>query len=358
MCYSGEVPRGVRADGIICRHSGERRIIDAAYNHQVPVVSFEHDQRCDWPRVYYDEEAIGSAGAQHLLDRGYQTLCFFHLRLSTSQLQRMVGFRQTVEAAGCEFIELAPEVPSPMWNPPPGEWWRWLKEKLDQLEMPIGVMITNDQLARPFIEAVSSMGRHVPAEIATVSAENDPLLCEVGQPAISSVETNTRQMGYEAARLLDRLIDGKAAPAKTITVSPKGVVARSSTNVRALHNIHAAKALHYIWENYRQPITVNDVADTTPLTRRRLQTLFYESVGRTMREELSRIRLIEACYLLKNSELQIGEIARRTGFGNGSQMHRSFVVAYDQSPRDFQRQGKMPDESFMLPLANHFGHLL
>ena len=349
MCYSAEIPRGVRADGILCRHAADGRIIDAAYSHGVPVVTFEADRRCDWPRVCYDELAIGEVGARHLIERGFQTLCFLHLRI-TDQSQRIVGFRREVERAGRTFVELAPEVAPPTWNPPPGESWRWLREALCGLSMPIGLMVTNDQIARPLIEALLDMGRHVPAEIAVISAENDPLLCEVGRPAVSSVDTDTRRMGHVAAELLDGLMAGRPASSEPVWIAPRGVAMRSSTNVRALPNLHAAEALHTIWERFREPIRIEDVAEGIPLTRRHLQTLFREQVGCTMREELARVRLAEAGRLLVSTDLPVGDVARRSGFARGGQMHRAFAGSLGMSPREFRRGGQMPDP-LPLPVA-------
>jgi len=342
MCYSGEIPTGVKVDGVICRHSGEPRILDAVRALGVPSVTFENDSRLPLPRVYYDEEAIGAAAARHLMERGFTTLCFLHLRCSASQMQRKDGFQRAVEAAGLRYAELAPEKMPPTWHPPPGEEWDWLRQDLAKLEFPVGIMATNDQIARPLAEALLDMGYRIPAQIAVVGAENDPLLCEIGPLPISSVETQTRRMGYEVAHLLDRLMSGEPAPRETLLIQPSGVVARSSSNVRALANVHAAEALHFIWEHYWERITVADVSRGIPLTRRRLQTLFHEHVGRTMREEITRLRLAEACRLLKTTNLMIKDIAVRSGFVGGMQLHRTLHAETGVCPRTFRLKGKVP----------------
>jgi LacI family transcriptional regulator len=352
MAYSAEIPVGVRVDGIICRHSGEPRILDAIRDYDVPTVAFEHDERLPLPRVYYDEDAVGAAAAQHLIKRGFTNLCFLHLRwrYSSHQLERMAGFERTAKEAGLTCTELAPKRELPTWHPAPGEAWNWLKQELGDMDFPVGIMVSNDQIARVLVEALVDMGYRIPAQIAIVSAENDPLLCETGLVPISSVETCTSEMGYEAASMLDRLMDGGTPPKEPKLIQPHSVAARKSSNVMALKNIHAAEALHFIWENFRKPITVADVGHQVPLTRRRLQTLFVNHVGRTMREEIRRLRVAEVCRLLKTTDLKIGDIAARCGFTSGMQLHRTITAELDMCPRVFRAKGTLPDE-LPLPVA-------
>jgi DNA-binding LacI/PurR family transcriptional regulator len=56
--------------------------------------------------------------------------------------------------------------------------------------------------------------------------DNDPVLCDCAEVPLSSVRHDLEGMAYEAAALLDRLMDGKAPPATPRRIVPKGVVIR------------------------------------------------------------------------------------------------------------------------------------
>jgi len=342
MCYTGVIPEGVRADGIICRHSHDERIVDFTRSLGVPAVGFEGDDRLPIPLVYYDEEAIGAMAARHLIEREFKVLCFLHLGYTGSQMVRMTGFRREAEAAGCQFLELCPAKRPKTWHPPPGEAWDWLRKALEEIKGPVGIMVTNDQVARPAIDALVDIGYDVPTWVAVVSAENDPMICSIAGVTISSVDTNTRRMGYEAAHLLDRMMDGEAPARKTLRVTPTHVETRESSDIRAIANVHAAEALHYIWQHYREPIRAKNVVDVVGVTRRHLQALFRQEVGRTMLEETTRVRTARACYLLKSTALKIYEVAAQSGFSSSLHLHRTCQSAIGMGPKAFRESGTMP----------------
>jgi LacI family transcriptional regulator len=209
-------------------------------------------------------------------------------------------------------------------------------------------MASNDAIARPLQQAMEHFDLAVPDQVAIVGAENDPLLCEMGRVPLSSVDANTRKLGYEVAALLDRLMDGAPASGETLRVAPAGVVARQSTNMLAAENENAARALRFIWEHYREPISVEDVARDLPVSRRRLQTLFQQDFGRTIQAEISRVRAEAACRHLAGGDLKIHEVAARTGFSSSLHMHRTFLNMFGIGPRDLAGNGR-PREVPRLP---------
>ena len=343
MCYTGRIPVRARPDGVICRHVYREDIIDFTRRLGVPAVGFEHDKRLPIPCVYYDHEAIGAMAARHLIERGFRTLCFLHMHFTPSQMPRMSGFRREAEAAGCSFQELCPAEKPASWHAPPGEDWEWLQQAVEQIDGPIGMMITNDQIARPAIDALLDMGQRIPARIAVVAAENDPRVCDIAGVPISSVETSTWRMGYEAARSLDRMLDNGNRPEQPRLVEPTHVHTRDSSDLLAVDNLYAAEALRYIWQHYHERIWVEDVAAAAPVTRRHLQNLFQKHVGRSMQDELARVRTARACRLLKISTLPMDEVARQAGFSNGLHLRRTFQSVLGTVPNTFRLSGEMPD---------------
>lgn len=345
MCYSGQLPTGVRADGVLCRHLFRSDIMDFTRELGVPSVGFEHADDLPLPRVYFNDEKIGRRAAQHLFVRGHKVLAFCHLQGPQYQLSRKAGFKAEAVAAGARFVELEPDLSAPARSPEAR--WDWLKQKLSLITMPIGIMAINDQLARTLVEALLDLGYSVPEQVAVVSAGNDPMLCETGVMPISSVETHTRQVGYEAARLLDRLMEGEPPPEKTALIEPGDVETRASTDLVAVPNLHAARALRFVWTHYKDPINVDSVSSHVTVTRRRLQTLFHNHVGRTMQEEIARVRLAEACRLLKRTSMKIHEIAAKVGFNSSLHLHRTFQSTLQMGPKAFRERGAIPDSGVL-----------
>jgi LacI family transcriptional regulator len=343
MCYSGELPsHAAKVDGVICRHAFRKDFIDFVRELGLPTVAFEQSEALPVPRVTYNEAEIGRCAARHLLARGYKSLAFYHRGWTSSQRPRMEGFCAEAEAAGVEFVMLEP-MEQPLYGKDDAFTWEWLDQQLGAIRNPVGVMAINDLVAGPLVDALLDFGYSVPEQIAVVSAENDPMLCDVASVPISSVESCTHRMGYEAARLLDRLMDGEAPPAEPILIDPGEVHTRASTDTVAIHNLHAARALRFAWTHYREPITVDSVSAHVSVTRRRLQTLFHDHVGRTMQEEIVRVRLADACRRLKETSMRIHEIASTVGFSSSLHLHRSFQSAFGMGPKAFRETGEVPD---------------
>jgi DNA-binding LacI/PurR family transcriptional regulator len=52
----------------------------------------------------------------------------------------------------------------------------------------------------------------IPDQVAVLGVDNDPVICDCVQVPLSSVQHDLEGMAYEAAALLDRLINGEPPP--------------------------------------------------------------------------------------------------------------------------------------------------
>ena len=52
------------------------------------------------------------------------------------------------------------------------------------------------------------MGPRVPEDVALLGIGNQEAICQMFTPTLSSIEINARKVGFEAARLVHRLMDG------------------------------------------------------------------------------------------------------------------------------------------------------
>ena len=83
-----------------------------------------------------------------------------------------------------------------------------LSEWLLNVEKPIGIIACNDIRALQLLNAARECKIDVPDEVAVVGIDNDSILCNLADPPLSSVEHDTRRIGFEASVLLDKMMRG------------------------------------------------------------------------------------------------------------------------------------------------------
>jgi LacI family transcriptional regulator len=288
------------------------------------------------PSVQLDNEQAGRLAADHLIGRGFQHLAMVQFTpYSLSGGARRRGFES---AAAVSERRYHPLVSPHSEDAPPGVLLGWLKEQISALPRPVGVFTEGDLWAVEMIHICQQLGLRVPDDIAIVGIDNDPLVVDVAPVPVSSVDNNLHGLGMEAAALLDRLLSGEAPPAETIFIQPRGVVQRRSTNTLAVSNEDVAAAITFIHAHFRDPITVADVASESHISRRRLQDLFLEHIGRTISQEIQRARLDLAKRMLHESPMKIGLIAERCGLGSGVQMAKVFSRELKTTPKAYRQQ--------------------
>ncbi len=103
---------------------------------------------------------------------------------------------------------------------------------------------------------------------------------------------------------------------------------------------HVQKALQYIDAHFFEPLTLQDVSDAVNISGAHLSSIFPSFVGCHFTEYLTQVRLKEAKYLLRESQLSVLEIAYKTGFGYISTMNRAFNRYLHISPSAYRKQNR------------------
>jgi LacI family transcriptional regulator, galactose operon repressor len=148
---------------------------------------------------------------------------------------------------------------------------------------------------------------------------------------------NAVQIGYEAAVLLEKLMNGGRAPSKPIEVAPRGVVTRRSTDVLASEDDAVNRAVRYIRERGCSPdLRVDDVLAHVRLSRPLLQQRMKRVLGRTIHQEIVRVRINAARELLLLPEVTIKQIAHRTGFSTVQHLTNTFRTAVGETPARYR----------------------
>lgn len=330
-----------RGDGIIAAVADpDTKVVTKIGIPVVDVVGVLGHERV--PLVHTNDRSVGRLGAEHLRERGFTHFAFCEYAGQFWSEHRREGFLSYLREYGFDaYIHRMP-LPGPGSGGP--ETWEAQQSKLAEwlstLPKPLGVMATNDLMGQQLLEACLRLRASVPEEIAVVGADNDEPICRIASPPLSSVIINDHQRGYEAAALLDRLMSGEAPPAGPTYVEPAGVVARASTDSLAIEDAVIVKALRYLRDHACDGVSVDDVVKNVHVSRSVLERRFRRCVGRSINEEMVRVRLNHAVELLSNTTLELKVIAQRAGFGTQAYMNAVFRAKMGKTPGSFRHQIK------------------
>ncbi len=96
----------------------------------------------------------------------------------------------------------------------------------------------------------------------------------------------------------------------------------------------------YLGENYQQSLSLSDLGARFFLSENYLCELFKKHTGDTILNFLKKVRLQNACRLLKESNLGIKEIAAKVGFSDYSYFGRIFRHSMGQTPDSYRAEKK------------------
>jgi len=217
-----------------------------------------------------------------------------------------------------------------------GELLSWLKE----LEKPVGIMACYDVRALHVLEICQELGLVVPEEVGVIGVDNDEVLCELSNPPLSSVEQGSRGMGYQAAALLDRMMEGEKVPPLKSLVQPEGVVTRRSSDTWAIEDGEVVEAMRYIREHACEGIGVPDVLEAIQISRSTLDARFKAVIGRTIHAEIQRLQIERAKQLVATTDLPLKEVAQEAGFKYVQHFTTLFHQHTGQTPTQYRKHAR------------------
>jgi LacI family transcriptional regulator len=307
-----EVPEWIdswEGDGIIARIQDEG-MVDRLKKLETPIIDVLGVTENAFPLVHVDDEKISQQVARHFLEREFSHFGFYGIADENWSQRREVAFRKFT-SSGETFTSLnAQRGKSEGDSVHFSEIQAWLIE----LPKPVAIMVCSDQRGLILLEAARAAGITVPEQVAVVGVDNDLALCEVATPNLSSARGGHYRVGFEAAKLLDRLIVGESSHGKSILVQPNEIVVRDSSDSRAISDAAVRNAIQFIREHLTEAITNEDIARAVGLSKTRLQIRFREALGMSLREFLSERRLRRAENLICSTDLTFADIAERCGF--------------------------------------------
>jgi LacI family transcriptional regulator len=287
------------------------------------------------PLVHLDDAAVARMAAKQLLELNLRHFGFCGIAGANWSDRRGEAFAAAVGDAGCgcAFFRMHGGVPEHYsWEREQDELAAWLRE----LPKPAGVMVCSDQRGEHVIEACRRGDVAVPDEVAVIGVDNDTILCELCDPPLSSVDTALDRVGYAAAELLDDLMAGGKPPAESVLFPPHGLVVRASSDALSVSDTDVVTALRFIREHACEPIGVDEVVKHVTLSRSTLQRRFRLLLGRSVHDEILRMRLLRARELLIETDLPLTQIAERAGFQHSEYLSVVFKQRLGQTPGKYR----------------------
>lgn len=286
--------------------------------------------------VITNSEAIGKMGANHLLSLGLENFAYCGFSKIEWSKKRQTNFVSELTKEG-----YSPHTYNLYANSESKDSLR-IKDKitiwLKSLPKPIGIMACNDDCAMQIMEAAKTLEIQIPEQISILGVDNDDLICSLTNPPLSSIDINFEKSGYEAAKLLDEMIKKQIQLVTQIKVEPVEVIERQSTNILLIQNETIATALHYIHENFKSAIQVEDVATHVGLSRRALEKQFKNNLNRTIYTEIRSLRLNHIAKLLVETNMTVSEIMSTLDYSSPEHIARQFRSEKGISPIKFRKR--------------------
>ena len=327
--------RDWRPEGVIAYAVGDTVAALAAV--RLPVVNVSGGPgESPLPQVVPDDEAMGRLAAEHFLDRGFERFGYVGVLNHHGAAVRLRGFEAALRERGhaCASVFASPSQQGRSY----ARYLNTLQAFIDALEPPVGVFCFSDGIARIVLEACGRAGLRIPEQVAILGCDDNPIVCQMAWPPLSSIRTPAEEVGYEAGRLLDRLMDGEPVPTTLPRPKPGGITVRQSTDVLAIEDQHIREALRIIRSEACQGINVEAVLQRVPISRTHLEVRFRQILGRTPLQEIRRVRIDRACELLTQTLERMPWIAGRCGFSSQIRFSTVFRQVTGMTPTAYRRQ--------------------
>ena len=323
-----------KPDGIIMRDS---LITKELLKLKIPTILAIHDSKYpkDLPVIKTDSYSIAKMASEHLLEKGLKNFAFCGFDNYDWSKERKLYFSRFNSKAGYKtHIYLQPKrIKKDDWQNELQHVSEWIKS----LPKPVGIFACNDDRGQHILEVCKSINLNVPEDVAVIGVDNDPMVCEIGDPPLTSIALNVESAGYEAAKLLDQLIDKKKVGLRKMIVTPSHVVQRQSTDIFAVNDDEVATAIRYIKNNAKNKILVKDVVKATSISRRTLEKRFKKTIHRSIYREIQQVRIELISKLLVETDLSISQITSLFSFTGVEHISRYFKKEKGVGLREFRK---------------------
>ena len=289
-----------------------------------------------FPKVHEDNEAIGRIAAEHLLEKRFTHLAYYCQFPRHQFVVRGKSFAAAAQAAGAEFHFI--EGKNQIFRKDPSLYYRQIIRHLHKLAKPVGILAGSDEWAVALVNACMIADIAVPDQIAILGVDNSIPIVTTAHVPVSSVMIDFERQTYEAAGLLERMMDGEPPPTAPVLIPPKGIAVRESTDTLQIPHKGVQSALAFIRDHCREHISVHDIAHAAGISVSTLVANFKSCVHHSVHQHVNVRRLDAACALLRDTSSHMDVIAEQAGFPSTHRMCKVFRGKLGCSPREYRQR--------------------
>ncbi len=323
-----------KPDGIIMRDS---LISKELLKLKIPTILAIHDSKYpkNLPVIKTDSYSIAKIASEHLIEKGLKNFAFCGFDSYDWSKERRIHFCQFTSKAGYKtYVYIPPKrIKKNDWE----KEQHHVRDWVDALPKPVGVFACNDDRGQHILEVCKLLNLKVPEDVAVIGVDNDSMVCNISDPPLTSIALNVESAGYQAAKLMDDMIDKIKIYNKQIIVTPSYVVQRQSSDILAIDDFLVAKAISFIKNNVRNKIIVEDVVKATNINRRTLERRFRRTIHRSIGEEIKYTRIELISKLLIESDFTISQITSFFNFTDVEHISRYFKKEKGIGLREFRK---------------------
>jgi len=308
-----------------------------------PVVTFlESHTRPEWVSHRISGEAAGRMAAEYFIGMGYRNLALVAHDSIPPADEIWRGFQSVAKEKGVRLLaclrgkgdrrEVEQQLPDKKTYPISSS-----TEWLLAAPKPIGLFCTSDRQALRYSDFCQFQGLSIPDHVAVLGHGNDESLCLMNYTPISSIALPGEKLGWMLAEELERRIQGREH-AEPACLPPERVVVRESTNRIAMEDPVIAELLRRMHHLAAERTPIQKLCEGLPLNRRSVNERFLKAMGRSIREELFRIRVELAKSRLLETDQTVYQIALECGFADPESMSAYFKKWVGCTPTQYRKQ--------------------
>ena len=287
------------------------------------------------PDVRHDAAYTAQLAARELSSLSIRNFAYVHAASALYWSEtRCAAFRREIAARGgvlssvfslpgvCDRRRLLPALA------------RWVSG----LPKPCGVFAANDETAVPLLCACAKAGVRVPRDVAVIGVDDNQLVCTSSRPSLSSIAPDWDAGAFMAASTIDRLRKGRTVGMR-LTFRPLGVIGRESTaRTSEVVNARVVKAVDAIRSRACEGLKARDVVEIMGCSRRLAELRFREVTGKSILEEIRRVRYENARLILSQTDVPMDVVANRSGWASLPSFCREFKELTGLTPAEWRRK--------------------
>lgn len=307
------------------------------------------------PLVLTDLAAMGERIANHFVARNYRRFCYLGPssdETANAGSTHVAGMRRVADARGIRLECVFPDQADTWkglgltYQPRKSNHWDRFWElgfavisHLMRNPEPVAVFCAFAEPAMQFMEMVDDRKIAIPYQIGIAAQTDDALNGLVTKVPMTCLVPDFEGQGFEAAALLDRMLDGgHIAETHRRFIPEAEFVPRKSTGEVLTGDSTLDEMLLHIRRNaLENTYCPQKLANSCSCSLRFIQARFRKAIGRGVAEIIREHRTRHASELIRKSNMPLRQVVKECGFSGYHQLERAVSALCGMLPSEMRK---------------------